>query len=53
MLVRQQWSPTGPNSYHFEQSFSADFGKTWVSNFTADLVRETCNTRSCQPSRGL
>jgi hypothetical protein len=39
MLVRQQWSPTGPNSYRFEQSFSADFGKTWVSNFIADLTR--------------
>jgi hypothetical protein len=39
MLTRQQWSPTGPNSYRFEQSFSADFGKTWVSNFIADLTR--------------
>ncbi|HSM96838.1 MAG TPA: hypothetical protein VLT91_12390 [Rhizomicrobium sp.] len=39
MLARQQWSPTGPDSYHFEQSFSADFGKTWVSNFMADLTR--------------
>ena len=40
MLVRQQWTPTGPDSYHFEQSFSADFGKTWVSNFMADLTRQ-------------
>jgi hypothetical protein len=39
MLVRQQWTPTGANSYHFEQSYSADFGKTWVSNFMADLTR--------------
>lgn len=39
MLVRQQWSPTGPDSYHFEQSFSPDFGKTWASNFIADLTR--------------
>ncbi|HEY1836325.1 MAG TPA: hypothetical protein VGG36_01605 [Rhizomicrobium sp.] len=39
MLVRQQWTPAGPNSYHFEQSYSADFGKTWVANFTADLTR--------------
>jgi hypothetical protein len=37
--VRQQWSPTGPDSYHFEQSFSPDFGKTWASNFMADLTR--------------
>jgi hypothetical protein len=40
MLVRQQWSPTGPSSYRFEQSFSADYGKTWVSNFIADLTRQ-------------
>jgi hypothetical protein len=39
MLVRQQWSPTGANSYRFEQSFSADFGNTWVTNFIADLQR--------------
>jgi hypothetical protein len=39
MLVRQQWTPRGPGAYHFEQSFSADFGKTWVSNFMADLTR--------------
>lgn len=39
MLTRQVWSPTGPDSYHFEQSFSADDGKTWVSNFMADLTR--------------
>jgi hypothetical protein len=39
MLVRQQWMPKGPDSYHFEQSFSSDFGKTWVSNFMADLTR--------------
>jgi hypothetical protein len=39
MLVRQTWTPTGPGSYHFEQSFSADFGKTWASNFIADLTR--------------
>lgn len=39
MLARQQWTPTGPDSYHFEQSFSADFGKTWVPNFMADLTR--------------
>ena len=39
MLARQQWTPTGPDSYRFEQSFSADFGKTWVSNFIANLTR--------------
>ena len=39
MLVRQQWTPKGPDAYHFEQSYSPDFGKTWVSNFMADLTR--------------
>lgn len=39
MLVRQQWTAEGSDRYLFEQSFSADFGKTWVSNFIADLVR--------------
>jgi hypothetical protein len=39
ILVRQLWSPVTPNSYHFEQAFSADFGKTWETNFIADLKR--------------
>jgi hypothetical protein len=39
MLVRQQWTPKGPDSYHFEQSFSPDDGKTWAPNFMADLTR--------------
>jgi hypothetical protein len=39
MLVRQQWTPKGPDAYHFEQSFSPDDGKTWVPNFMADLTR--------------
>lgn len=39
VLVRQLWSQITPNSYHFEQAFSADFGKSWEPNFIADLVR--------------
>lgn len=39
ILVRQLWSEITPNSYHFEQAFSADFGKTWEPNFVADLTR--------------
>jgi hypothetical protein len=39
ILVRQLWSNIAPNSYHFEQSFSADHGKTWEANFVADLKR--------------
>lgn len=40
ILVRQLWSRITPKSYHFEQAFSADFGKTWEANFVADLTRE-------------
>lgn len=39
ILVRQLWSKITPNSYHFEQALSADFGKTWKPNFVADLTR--------------
>jgi hypothetical protein len=28
-----------PNSYHFEQAFLDDFGKSWETNLVADLVR--------------
>ena len=41
ILVRQIWSKITPSTYHFEQAFSADFGKTWEPNFVADLVRAT------------
>jgi hypothetical protein len=34
------WSQIMPNSYHFEQAFSADFGKSWEPNFIAGLTRE-------------
>jgi hypothetical protein len=40
VLVRQLWSQITLNSYHFEQAFSADFGKSWEPNFIADLTRE-------------
>jgi hypothetical protein len=39
ILVRQLWSKITPNSYHFEQAFSPDHGKTWETNFVADLDR--------------
>jgi hypothetical protein len=43
MLVRQQWTPKGPDAYHFEHSFSPDDGKTWVPNFMADLTRSAAS----------
>jgi hypothetical protein len=39
ILVRQLWSAITPRSYHFEQAFSDDFGRTWEPNFIADLTR--------------
>ena len=39
ILVRFQWRPTGPDSVHFEQAFSADGGQTWESNWILDLTR--------------
>ncbi|MBI3675140.1 MAG: hypothetical protein HY243_00800 [Proteobacteria bacterium] len=39
ILVHQVWSAITPTSYHFEQAFSADFGRTWEANFVADLER--------------
>jgi hypothetical protein len=39
ILVRQLWENITPNAYHFEQAFSPDHGKTWETNFVADLDR--------------
>jgi hypothetical protein len=39
ILVRFVWSDITPNSHHVEQAFSDDGGKTWETNFVADLTR--------------
>ena len=39
ILVRQVWSDITPTSHHFEQAFSDDGGKTWETNFKANLTR--------------
>lgn len=39
ILVRQIYSNITPNSYHFEQSYSDDGGKTWEPNWVASLTR--------------
>ena len=41
ILVRYVWSGVTTNSPHFEQSFSADWGKTWETNWITDQTRET------------
>jgi hypothetical protein len=39
VVVRQIWSHITPNSHQFEQAFSADGGRTWETNFIANLTR--------------
>lgn len=39
ILVRQSYSAITKDSYHFEQAFSADRGRTWEANWIADLER--------------
>jgi hypothetical protein len=39
ILIRFIWSKTSSSSPHFEQSFSADGGKTWEVNWITDQTR--------------
>ena len=48
ILVRQIYSDITPNSYHFEQSFSDDGGKTWEPNWVATVTRESEGQRTLQ-----
>jgi hypothetical protein len=47
ILVKFVISKTSPTSYHFEQSYSDDGGKSWELNWVADdaLVRGESDTR--------
>ena len=40
IFVRYVWSDITATSGHFEQSFSADGGKTWEANWISDVRRE-------------
>jgi hypothetical protein len=40
IYARFVWSGVTTNSPHFEQSFSADGGKTWETNWITDQTRE-------------
>lgn len=44
ILVRQIYSDITANSYHFEQAFSDDGGKTWEPNWVASLTRDEAQT---------
>jgi len=39
VLERDIWSNITPDSYHYEIASSIDGGKTWVTNFVAQLTR--------------
>jgi hypothetical protein len=39
IFVRYVWSDITPTSAHFEQSFSADGGRTWEANWISDITR--------------
>ena len=39
IVVRYVWSDVTPTSAHFEQSFSADGGKTWETNWISTITR--------------
>lgn len=40
ILVRGVWSDIKPDSHQYEESYSADGGKTWARAFIANLTRE-------------
>jgi hypothetical protein len=40
ILVRAVWSDMTPTSHRYQESYSADGGKTWATAFTADLTRD-------------
>ena len=40
ILVRGVWSNIEPDSHQYEESYSADGGKTWARAFVAKLTRE-------------
>jgi len=44
IYVRFIWSQITPNSAHFEQSFSADGGKTWEVNWITDQTKVNADT---------
>jgi hypothetical protein len=39
ILVRNSFSDITPNASHFEQAFSADYGKTWETNWIMTFER--------------
>lgn len=44
VLVRDIYSGATANTYHFEEAHSPDAGKTWETNFIADLTRQASSS---------
>jgi hypothetical protein len=43
VMVRDTYSGATANTYHFEEAYSPDGGKTWETHFIADLTRDASN----------
>jgi BNR/Asp-box repeat protein len=52
ILVRGVWSNITPDSHSYEESYSADGGKTWAPAFIANLTREKQSATSATHSAG-
>jgi hypothetical protein len=50
ILLRELFSDITSNSYHFEQAFSADLGKTWEPNLIVDATRTAAAPAAESPS---
>jgi len=51
ILVRNVWKDITPTSLRWEQSFSADQGRTWEINWTMDLTRSDGQASRRSPAR--
>lgn len=51
ILIRGVWSEITPNSHKYEESYSADGGKSWMPAFIGELTRATAS-EAVAPSRG-
>jgi hypothetical protein len=54
IMVKGVWSDITPGSHRFEQSFSDDGGKTWETNFIANLTpdKQDAASAGAQPATG-
>ena len=48
--VRYQWTHASADTAHFEQSFSADQGRSWEVNWICDLTRAATSASASSPA---